>query len=126
MNRPSRLLWVLLLLTAGACQGSGDRPLDQVDPAAVSADPTFDQVNAIVHRSCVPCHQGGAEAQAGRVLNDDAPGLESCDDIVSLRFSILDQVDANLMPPGAWPRLTSEEKLTIQRWVENGAPAPCN
>jgi uncharacterized membrane protein len=45
---------------------------------------------------------------------------------VALRFDILDQVNANEMPPGAMPRLTSEEKLIIRRWVENGAVAPCN
>jgi len=115
MNRPPRLLWVILLLTAVACQGSGDRTLNEVDPAAVSADPTFDQVNAIVHRSCVPCHSEG-----------NSLPLENCLDVVAQRFSILDQVTDNLMPPGAWPRLDDEEKLTIRRWVENGAPSPCD
>lgn len=130
MRRPPLLPWVFLLLTAVSCQGSGDRTLDQVDPTAVAADPTFDEVNAIVHRSCVPCHADGNAAvspdEGGRVLTGGAFSLENCVDIVSQRFSILDQVTDNLMPPGAWPRLTSEEKLAIRRWVENGAPAPCN
>ena len=30
------------------------------------------------------------------------------------------------MPPGALPRLNEVEKLTIARWIEQGACAPCN
>ena len=125
-----------LLLLAGvlaSCQGSGDLPLDQVDPDAVASHPTFDQVNAILHRACVPCHQGESEDDAdalsalrSRTLADDAePNLEDCGEIVAQRNSIWEQVDANRMPPGAWPRLTSEEKLTIRRWIDDGAQAPC-
>lgn len=125
-----------LLLAVAACQGSGDLPLDQVDPDAVATNPTFDQVNAIMHRACVPCHKGEGEDGGNdlvlegfrtRVLAEDAePNLDDCGEIVAQRNSIWEQVDGNLMPPGAWPRLTSEEKLIIRRWIDTGAPAPCN
>jgi hypothetical protein len=29
------------------------------------------------------------------------------------------------MPPGAWPRLSEEEKLLVQRWLSQGACSPC-
>ncbi len=121
----------LLLLLLASCQGSGDLPLAQVDPAAVPSDPTFDQVNAIVQRSCTPCHKGGGEGESDGgdsrlIIAEDDVSLETCAEIVSQRSSILEQAEANLMPPGAWPRLTSQEKLIIRRWIDNGAPAPCN
>jgi uncharacterized membrane protein len=128
MQRLSRIAWVPLFLVVVSCQGSGDLPLDQVDPDAVAAHPSFDQVNAIMNRSCVPCHQGETDDEGGaRALGASAePNLEACSQIVAQRNSIWEQVDGNLMPPGAWPRLTSQEKLIIQRWIDDGAPAPCN
>jgi uncharacterized membrane protein len=117
LKRIQGILCLLFLVLLASCQGSGDLPLDQADPDAVPANPTFDQVNAIVQRACTPCHQGGGEA--------DAP-IESCTDIVAQRESIWETAVDNTMPPGALPRLTSEEKLTIRRWIDNGAPAPCN
>ncbi len=127
-----RVLWMpLLLFLLVSCQGSGDLPLDQVDPAAVPAEPTFDQVNAIVQRACTPCHKSGsgegdAPVSDGRTLSEEGIALETCAEIVAGRESILDTAVANTMPPGALPRLTSEEKLIISRWIDNGAPAPCN
>jgi len=136
--------WFILVLVVAAfgigCEGSGDLPLDQVDPQAVSADPTYDQVFAILHNSCVSCHDGGgddddddddggygtAPGTKTRVVADDLPDLTDCVEIVALRDDILEQIEENLMPPGAMPRLTSEQKLTIRRWIDNGAAAPCN
>ena len=131
-----RWFWCLLALSAvvfaaGGC-ASGDETLAVVDPQAVTAEPTYDQVFAIIHNNCVSCHEGsddeGEEDFIGgaALLLEDVPGLDDCTSIVALRDDILEQVDANTMPPGAMPRLTSEEKLILRRWVENGAPAPCN
>jgi uncharacterized membrane protein len=111
------LVAVLAALAAFAACSSGDKTLDAVDPQAVTADPTYDQVFAIVHNKCVSCHDSGAE---------EISALTTCTDIVALRGDILDRVQDNTMPPGVLPRLSSEDKLLIQRWVENGAPAPCN
>lgn len=96
---------------------SGDKTLGEVDPQAVTAEPTFDQVNAIIHNKCAFCHVEGKENYSP---------LTTCTDIVAQRFDIVTRVENNTMPPGVMPRLTSEEILTIERWVGNGAPAPCN
>jgi uncharacterized membrane protein len=114
----------------GAC-ASGDDTLEVVDPDAVDADPTYEQIFALIQNKCVLCHEGSGEGEddltvGSAALVEDAPGFEDCTSIVAQRFEILEQVEDNLMPPGAMPRLTSEEKLKIRRWIENGAPAPCN
>ena len=119
-----------------SCGGSGELPLDQVDPAAAPADPTYDQVYTILHNRCVTCHTGDGDEDDDdggyaidprrAVTGDVEPDLEDCFEIVGLRDDILEQIENNTMPPGAMPRLTSEQKLLIRRWVENGAPAPCN
>jgi uncharacterized membrane protein len=108
------VLPVALLLAA--C-GSGDSSLDVVDPGAVPANPTFDQVFAIVQRDCAPCHdQGGTD-----------PPYDTCEDLVAYRGDLAVEVlEKNTMPPGAWPRLTSGEKLILRRWITQGADAPCN
>ncbi len=112
---------------------SGDKTLDAVDPNAVAQNPTFDQVNAIIHNRCVMCHKGsGSDGDDNggddfRITKDeDVPSFEECTGIVAERESILERIQDNTMPPGAMPRLSSEDRLIIQRWVENGAPAPCN
>ena len=111
---------------------SGDNTLDAVDPEAVAANPTYNQVFAIIQNRCVLCHESddedGGDGDYLRVTTgaEDVPGLETCASIVALREDILERVEDNTMPPGALPRLNSEEKLIIRRWIENGAPAPCN
>jgi uncharacterized membrane protein len=125
------------VLAVVACNGSGDLPLDQVDPDAAPANPTYDQVFTILHNRCVTCHTGEDEDEDDddddyatlrerATTGDVEPDLSDCVEIVALRDDILEQVEDNTMPPGAMPRLTNEQKLLIRRWVENGAPAPCN
>ncbi len=130
--RGACVILLLAMLASLACEGSGDLPLDQVDPEAAPANPTYDQVYAILHNRCVSCHTGddddGGDAASPRRTTTGGvdPDLSDCVEIVALRDDIVDQVEGNLMPPGAMPRLTDEQKLTILRWVVNGAPAPCN
>lgn len=130
--RASLLLTMVAIGGALMACASGDQTLDAVDPNAVVTDPTYDQVFAIIHNRCVLCHEGNDDDDEDgydfRVTTsaEDAPGLETCTSIVALSGDILERVEDNTMPPGALPRLTSEEKLIIRRWVENGALAPCN
>jgi hypothetical protein len=93
--------------------GSGDVPLAEADPEAVPEVTSWEQVFSIFQRECLPCHgQGGKE-----------PRLETCADIIDSYESSLEQIfQKNEMPPGAWPRLSSEEKLIIERF---GGDAPC-
>ena len=129
---PLAALLLAATLVAGAgCGGSGDLPLDQVDPDAAPAIPTYDQVYSVLQRACVPCHSGGGDApvtQSAFSPQEDGEdlNLENCTDIVAQRDGILETIDNNTMPTGALPRLTSVEKLLIRRWVEQGAVAPCN
>lgn len=103
----------LTALAAGCT--SGDAPLDVIDPESVPANPTFADIEPIILRSCQPCHDGGQD-----------PPLATCDDIVANASEIEDTaLDDNTMPPGAWPRLTSREKLLLERWIDDGAPASC-
>ncbi|MCI0452701.1 MAG: hypothetical protein L0Z51_09990, partial [Candidatus Latescibacteria bacterium] len=97
----------------------------------------YDQVYAILQNNCVTCHTGEDEddddgnggyslSRPRATTGDTEPDLSDCVEIVAFRGDILAQVEGNTMPPGAIPRLTSEQKLAIRRWIEDGAPAPCN
>lgn len=137
-----RARWIMLFasmaIAAAIACGSGDLPLDEVDPDSVPANPTYDQVYAIIDRACVPCHNDGDEdddeggedyapAKGGTALAlEGAFDLSTCTAVVARRADSWATIVNNTMPPGAWPRLTSAERLTIQRWMDNGAPAPCN
>jgi len=128
----------LLVLCAllGAC-GSGDLTLAEADPDAVPQDPDFQLVWNIMQRDCVPCHTDSEDGEdedeiRGRIdpvlVAGVEPDLSTCQSIVDNRFDVVESaISKNDMPPGAWPRLTSEEKLILERWVNNGAkvPTPC-
>lgn len=142
MNPIVRCLLPLAAVTCVAASflgcGSGDLSLDEADPGAVAADPTYEQIFAIIQRECVPCHTDSDDDDESedKALRSDiavssgegaSPDLRLCESIVAFRQDIINRtITKNDMPPGAWPRLTNEEKLLIQRWVENGATAPCN
>ena len=127
----------LLVSLVVAC-GSGGGTLEDVDPNAVPLDPDFQLIVNIMDRACVPCHQEGANDDGPDSMGDTAPSrsargfstypdLETCQSIVDHQEDIVDRaLRENDMPPGAWPRLSSEERLIILRWIENGAKAPCN
>lgn len=120
-----------------AC-GSGGGSLEDVDPNAVPLDPDFQLIVNIMDRACVPCHEegsndegpddsSGGNASFGTSAFQTYPDLETCQSIVDHTADIVDRaLNKNDMPPGAWPRLSSEERLIILRWIENGAKAPCN
>jgi uncharacterized membrane protein len=103
--------------------GQGDSTLATLDPDAAPLKPTYDQVAAILDRSCIPCH-GGSNAQT--TLASVAPDYSTCEgvqaDLEGLRHTVLER---GSMPPGAWPRLSEAEKLLLQRWLDQGACAPC-
>lgn len=122
---------LLLVFAAAALTscGQGDRTLSQIDPEAVPADPSYDRVFAIIQRQCATCHSGGGggDGPARSAAEDDFyADLSTCGGIVDSRFDIISSVERNTMPPGALPRFTSEERLILQRWIQNGAEAPCN
>jgi len=135
--RIRRVLALLpLILVAAAGCNSGDATLAQVDPDAVPQDPDFEIVFGIIQRECAPCHtesddegpeDAGAWAGPQRAaLGGVEPDLTTCEGIIASRAEIDEEIVQNTMPPGVWPRLSSEEKLIIERWMLNGAVAPCN
>jgi uncharacterized membrane protein len=115
------------VLILAACD-SGDGTLAAVDPGAVPLDPSYEMVVQILDRNCVPCHKGGGDAPGvNRIEEEDDPDYDSCQGIRAGLDGILREgVEAESMPPGAWPRLTEEEKLVITRWASAGACSPCN
>jgi uncharacterized membrane protein len=119
------ILSTLALIVFAAACGSGEKTLLQVDPQAVPDEPTYEMVVAILDRSCVPCHQNGDDGEPEE--EDDDPNFDACEGILAgLPGLITEALVKEAMPPGAWPRLNEREKLTIQRWAQNGACAPCN
>jgi hypothetical protein len=134
-----KLLGAIAAALLAAC-GSGDLTLNEADPDIVPQKPTFAQVYPIFQRDCIPCHsgidlKGGDEdddderRRAGRAATAASvePGLESCQAIVSnLKDIVEDIFEKNNMPPGAWPRLTSKEKLIIERWIATNPETRCN
>jgi len=113
------------IVVLGACN-SGEKSLTEVDPDAVTLFPSYDQVASIVERNCVPCHKGD-----GPCLNPEPdggfdPNFDSCDCLRAGFGLLLKVVDENTMPPGAWPRLTSEEKQILHNWADAGMCGPCN
>jgi uncharacterized membrane protein len=134
---PLLLLVSLAAIHLAGCN-SGDATLAQVDPGAVPQNPDYDSVFGIIQRECAPCHtesdddgpeDAGAWAGEGprpAALGGVEPDLTTCEGILSALSGVDEEIRENTMPPGAWPRLSSEEKLTIERWIDNGAVAPCN
>jgi hypothetical protein len=107
------VLVALVLIIVVSCS-SGDLPLEAVDPGAVPDTTTYDQVFFIIQRDCLPCHdEGGTE-----------PPYDTCEHVLANFDGLIEEVFVkNTMPPGAWPRLSSVERLVIDRW--NGE-APCS
>jgi hypothetical protein len=118
-------LWMLLGLAA--CN-SGDLTLAEVDPEAVPLEPGYQDVRLILERSCVPCHNsgkplprgtsGGSDGGGVLATAEDDPDYDTCEGIIADPVGLLSTVLDESMPPGAWPRLTEAEKLTLVRWVE--------
>ena len=123
--------WLVYPLLA-AC-GSGDLTLNEADPDIVPQKPTFAQVYPIFQRDCIPCHTGTASDDDGGGKSRKSakpagvePGLESCQAIINSLDDVEEAIFVdNDMPPGAWPRLTSREKLVIERWIAVEPEARC-
>jgi uncharacterized membrane protein len=115
------LAWSGLYLLA-AC-GQGEKTLAEADPGAAPLDPPFTMVWSIIDRSCVPCHKG--EDDGEQEVEGDDMDLSTCTAIkANVGGIVMEAIDNESMPPGAWPRLTEREKLILRRWIANGAQCP--
>jgi len=121
----SALLSALILPIGLAGCSSGEKTLTEADGGTPPVDPVYDAVFVILDRSCVPCHHSSDE-RPGLLPMEDGRDYDDCEGIERDLDDILDScVENERMPPGAWPRLTEEEKLVIRQWVDAGACSPC-
>lgn len=118
---------LLICLSLMACD-SGEQTLREADGGALPAGLNYyEAVEQIVERNCAACHHsGGGDAPGGLRLAEDDRDYSTCEGIQRGLGDLIDSaVDGESMPPGAWPRLTEEEKLIILEWVNSGACSPC-
>lgn len=108
------LLWASL----AGCAGEG--PLEEVDPAAAPATPTWgEHVEEIVAFRCGACH-----SEAGQAMTEGI-SYDTCEDVRRSWRDFEETVfDNDSMPPAGAPRVTSAERLTLQRWHDQGAACP--
>ncbi len=106
------LIPAIAIVVAISCS-SGDKPLAIADPGAVPDTTTYDQFFLIIQRECLPCHDdGGTE-----------PPFDTCENVLANFDALVEEVFVtNTLTPVAWPRLSIEERLVIQRW---SGEAPC-
>lgn len=113
----ARCVLTAALVAVVAC-GSGDGTLDEIDPEAAPAEPSYSKhIAPIMDRYCTACH--ASDAQVGEV---EGLGYETCDKVRRNWGGILITVfRGNTMPPGGAYRVTSEDRMTLERWFEQGA-----
>jgi uncharacterized membrane protein len=92
------------------------RPQPSTSTAAASASATFADVKAIVERRCVLCHNAQVQ-QKNVALHTDALIRQHAQAIYQ------QAVVLKLMPLSNATQITDDERATIGRWVQAGAPA---
>lgn len=117
-------------------------PAPAIDSGVGVSAPTFAEVAPIVEDSCLRCHHpairlaGGVDLSSSRAVVAGRIGLVCtsvgpevidafADDLVPLSGTSTVPCDGHVplsMPPGAQPRLTVDEQVTLARWVARGAP----
>ena len=65
----------------------------------------------------------GSKAMLEHLILANTQVVHRCNE---LRGVAEEALEKNSMPPGAWPRLNSEERLVLTRWIARGAEAPCD
>ncbi len=110
------LLAAILLFALAGCLG--DATLDEIDPEAAPAEPTYEaHIEPIMIEKCISCH--APDANVGEL---EGIGLDECEKVQDNLEIVSEMIfEKNSMPPGGMLRLTSEEKLTLQRWFDQGA-----
>jgi len=116
-----RFLASLLALAAVGCGNS--KPVEelvQCGPITASTTcpspaPTFAQIQPIVEKSCVPCHDG---TMKDVVTGEDVWPLTTYDDVAEWGSIVKNSILECTMPPadGAVP-ITDAERSAIVQWV---------
>lgn len=115
--RPSPLVACLALAALVGC-GTGDLTLEEIDPQAAPAAPTWTaHVRAIMQVHCVACHDPDGQAGA-----QEGYAYDTCDATKRGWGGLVETVfDTAEMPPGGAMRLQPWEELTLIRWREQGS-----
>lgn len=98
--------------------GDGDLTLEEADPAAAPAEPTWSaHVAPIIELHCVACHDpnsltGAAEGIAYDTCQATRRNWDEFEEVV---------FEEGEMPPGGAMRLRDYEELILIRWHEQGA-----
>ena len=118
MNVRTRLMWAIACLCGLLCGCLGDKTLEEVDPEAAPAQPSFSKhIEPLMEDYCVACH--APDAQPGEVGDI---GLDTCEKLKENMELVSEMVfDREVMPPGGAMRLSEEEQLTLRRWFDQGA-----
>ena len=126
MSARSASRWLLAAPLLLAACSAGDKTLSEASNGALPAEPTYEAVAVILDRSCAACHHSADESGSLPGPLEDGRDYSTCRGILRDLDDIVDSsVDHERMPPGAWPRLTEEEKQLIRAWIDDGACAPC-
>ncbi|MCB9528692.1 MAG: hypothetical protein R3F65_20355 [bacterium] len=98
--------------------GDGDLTLEEADPAAAPAAPTWtDHVAPIIELHCVACHDpDGLTGAAEGVAYDTCEATRR--NWRELEETVFEEGE---MPPGGAMRLRAYEELILRRWHEQGA-----
>jgi uncharacterized membrane protein len=106
-----------MALAMAGC-AAGDADLDEVDPEAAPATPTWTaHIERLMDRYCTECH--AADAQPGK---QGGFGFATCEETRRHRQRVEAVVfKGETMPPGGAERLRSWEKLMLARWYAQGA-----
>jgi len=118
-----KTLTIAALLMLGAAAGCGDsKPVEAlVECGPITATlscpastPTFAQVQPILQRSCIPCHDGNMK---------DVWPLIDYDDVSAWADPIkADILTCTMPPPDDIYPITDEERSTVVQWAICGAP----
>ncbi len=113
----TRTRWALgLLLLAGCDAGTGT--LDQVDPDAIPAQPTWSApVEQVFDLYCNGCHSEAA--QTGAL---EGYAYDTCATAKRGRGETLEVMRGGTMPPPTGLLMPAAARLTLERWFAQGAP----
>lgn len=106
-----RLALGALLAALPAC-GAGDGTLEEVDPGAAPAEPTYEEhIAPIMEDYCTACHGKDAGGEGGEVRYDTCQDvLRNWGQLARTAFE-----DKSMPPPTAYT-LPSADVLTLKRW----------
>ena len=123
------MMSAMLPPTAGGADRSGPLPeaaqarsqaADKRDPLAVELEERLaDDVRPLLSKYCYDCH-GNGKKKGGVKL--DGPGdIKSIMHMADDWLTVVEVINAGLMPPDDQPQPSAHEIQTIQQWVEEAA-----